>query len=718
MSMNTSVSDETTTDQTPPAAGEAPSNLPWWRRPRRLRRQLAGTLAGTALISLLLVGVINYFAASSLLQDGSRDQLVGVAESRANSIELGVNRLLGQVTSTAADLAVVSALTQLQAAFDELEGAPLEPEQAQDLDAFYEQNVLGPLASVGIDGLSVEDVAPTSTAGRYLQYHYTLPVLDGVDRVTVQDAGDGSEYSSIHARFHPFLAGLVAEGSDVLLISETGDVVYSAHKRIDLGTNLRAAIRIDSELTQAFFERLPRVRTGEAILADFELSISGEGRPQLFAVAAVRGETEVVGAIAISVDADALSAITTANGDWEGVGLGEGESYVVGHDQLLRSESRLWIEDPEAYLDAVDDTETAELIETLGSPVLLQSVDTPPVMAAIDDETFSGSTTNYLGDSTFAYARPLDAGGLDWVVVAETPISQLRSPLYRYAWFLGLVLAVVLPVAAILGYLLADRLTRSIPVVVEMASDIAAGQRDLDIPDLGANEFGDLARRLGQMSAELGRQEAALADEFEQRRQLLLTVLPPRLVEGSGDVIGTGGAIGIGTVIAVSIEVNGNEPGDEDVAELQRRLGNDIESRAEALGIERIRPAHDRFLFLAGVDQPDDGADLALDFAAELATRAESLAESGLVGLELHIGMATGPVATGVLQKGSLTFTAWGEPVRQALAIGALSMGNQILVDESTATSIDDRSRLEASSDVIALDGQPMVLFAPVLTND
>jgi len=714
MSIELSVSDEPTTDQAPPAAEGNPSNLPWWRRPRRLRRQLAATLAGTALVSLLLVGLINYFAASALLQDGSRDQLVGVAESRANSIELGLDRFLGRVSSTSADLAVVNALTQFETAFGELNDATLEPEQEQDLETFYEQYVLGPLASLGFEGLAVEDVEPASAAGRYLQYHYTLPVVDDVDRFTVQDAGDGSEYSSIHARFHPFFSGLAGEDGDILLISEAGDVVYSAQKRIDLGTNLRTGVTGDTALAEAVFERLPRVRTGEAILADFELSITGGGRPQLFAIAAVKGETEVVGAIAFSVSVDALTAITTANGDWEGVGLGDGESYVVGFDQLLRSESRLWIEDPDAYLDSVDDTELAEVIEAFDSPVLLQTVDTPPVRAALDDETFSGSTENYLGDSTFAYARALDAGGLDWVVVAETPASQLRSPLYRYAAILGLVLAIVLPVAAVLGYILADRLTRPIPVVVEMASGIAAGERNLDVPDLGANEFGDLARRLGQMSTELGRQEAALAEEFEQRRQLLLTVLPPRLVEGSGDVIGTGGAIGIGTVISVSVEIGGNEPGDEDVAEVQRDLGNKIESMAEALDIERIRTAQDRFLFLAGVDQPDDGADQALSFAAELASRAESLAESGLIGLELHIGLATGPVATGVLQQGSLTFTAWGEPVRQALAIGALSIGNQILVDESTATSIGDRSRLETAEDVIALDGQPMVLFRPV----
>lgn len=384
---------------------------------------------------------------------------------------------------------------------------------------------------------------------------------------------------------------------------------------------------------------------------------------------------------------------------------------MVGRDLLLRSESRRWLEDPQSYLDDIDDPELERLIDFFGSPIGIQPVDTDPVRVALDGGTFQGPSRNYLGDRTFAYARQITVGGADWVVVAEQPLSELRAPLYGYAFRLGIVLALVLPAAALIGYFVADRLTRSIPPVVEMASEIAAGARDLDPPNLGANEFGDLARRLAQLAGQLGAQEDALSAEFERRRELLLSVLPPRLVMDEGEIGGTGESNDVGTVIAITIEVGGGRDDDDESAEFLRRFGRAVESRAGQLDIERIRAAHDRFLFLAGVDRPDDGAQKAMDFALELLKVAASVSEADDVTPVVHIGMSTGPVATGVLESGSITFSAWGEPVRRALAIGALSTANEILVDESTAEALGDGATLRPAAAVIALDGEPMTLF-------
>ncbi len=406
-----------------------------------------------------------------------------------------------------------------------------------------------------------------------------------------------------------------------------------------------------------------------------------------------------------------LTAITTANGDFEGVGLGQGESYVVGRDLLLRSESRRWLEDPQSYLDDVDDPEVKRFIEFFGSPIGIQPVDTEPVRVGSEGRIFEGSSRNYLGEFTFSYARQISAGGTDWVVVADQPLSELRGPLYDYVLRLGLVLALVLPAAALIGYFVADRLTRSIPPVVELASDIAAGARNLDPPSLGSNEFGDLARRLSQLARELGIQEEALSAEYERRRELPLSVLPPRLVMDEGEIGGTGEANDTGTVISIAIDAEGGQPDDDEVAEFIRRFGRAVESTADELDIERIRAAHDRFLFLAGVDRPDDGARNAADFAAELLEVTASMAVSDEVIPVVHIGMSTGPVATGVLESGSITFTVWGEPVRRALAIGALSTTNEILIDESTAEALGENAALQPAVDVIALDGEPMTLF-------
>ncbi len=238
-------------------------------------------------------------------------------------------------------------------------------------------------------------------------------------------------------------------GGDAILVTTAGDVVYSADKRVDFGTNLLDGPYVDSPLAAVLRDQLPRVRSGSALMADLDLYVPADGGPVFFAAAAVKNDTETIGAVAIEIPVSALSAITTTNQQWEQYGLQSGESYVVGSDGILRSESRLWIEDREAYLDKVDGDLLAGLIEGLGSPIGIQLVDTRPVETAFDGEEFRGTSTNYLGTRNFSYAQSIDVPGVEWAVVVDVPLSDARSPLYDYARRLGVVLLVILPTAAL-----------------------------------------------------------------------------------------------------------------------------------------------------------------------------------------------------------------------------------------------------------------------------
>jgi HAMP domain-containing protein len=294
------------------------------------------------------------------------------------------------------------------------------------------------------------------------------------------------------------------------------------------------------------------------------------------------------------------------------------------------------------------------------------------------------------------------------VVVTEVPLSVARRPLIDYLIRLGAVAAILLPLAAIVGFLLARRLTKPIPVAVAAAQAVADGERQLDLPPRGNDEFGDLQRRLTRMAATLERQEQALQEAFESKRQLLLSVLPPHLVRGDGVVAGTGDEVAARTVIAVAIDTDRNEiDSDDDLTEALAAASALAERLAADREIDRIRVAADRSLFVAG-GPADDGADAALSFALALESEVRDLAVEAALTLTLHIGVSTGEVATGVLARGSLTFAAWGEPVRRALAISALSLADEILVDLSTLDSSTGQWATESADDVVDLDNQPI----------
>ena len=693
------------------------ADLPWWRRPRKLRRQLVASLVIVAFASVALIGGLNFVAARRLLDDGTKEQLASIGEARARSIETGIARTEDTASAAAADLSVVQALEDLSAAFTTRSTGRLDDAQLAELDEFYQRDVVEPIADAGLEPVTVDDVRPQTDPGQYLQYHYTLPNADDPEtRLEVSDPGDGSAYTEAHAEHHPALSSLAESlgfGDLMLISAETGEIVYSTDKRIDFGTSLVDGPYAEGQLAQTVKDELPTVRIGQGVLADQELYLPADGRPVFFVTAAVRRDQEVIGVLVLEIPVEALSEITTAGERWGDVGLSDGESYVVGSDLLLRSESRPWIEDPQGYLDRVEDPELVELIELFGSPVGLQPVDTDPVEEALDGMLFEGTASNYLGQGTYSYATPIDAPGVDWVVVADVPLSDARSPLFDYARRLGLVFLIILPLAGLVGYVMADRLTRPIQPVMRAARAVAAGDRDPDLPELGQDEFGDLSRRLGHLAHELGAREAELAEEYEERRRLFLAVLPPHIVEEDGELVGSGDVADTATVVSVRINVvgDGASAAEDEISELLARAAEVAESSAVEHGVQRIRAGADAYLFLAGTG-PGDGSEAALDFAVGLTTAIPQVSDDEDVTLAVHAGLSSGPVATGVLERGSLTFAAWGEPVRRAIAIGALAMSDEILVDASTAAMVtDDRWGLHGAADVVDLDGQPMDLF-------
>jgi HAMP domain-containing protein len=563
----------------------------------------------------------------------------------------------------------------------------------------------------------LNDVQPQSQAGRYLQLQYGVPDSEDLPRSEVVDAGDGSDYSQAHARNHPYLAGLAEQlgGGDMLLISDEGDIVYSVRKSIDFGTNLLDGPLADTTLALTATEELPRVSAGDSVIADWEIYFPAGGRPAMFIVAAVRRDTDFLGAVAVQVEAEALSTITTANQQWASVGLRSGESYVVGADRILRSESRQWLEDPEAYLDSVDG-ELADLIATFGSPVGLQPVDTAPVRAALDGQDFEGTSTNYLGEEQFSSATPIDLEGVQWVVVVDTPLSDVRAGLNNYIRRMGIVLAILVALTALFAYGLAVRLARPIPPLVHAAAAVAEGERSPDVGDPGQDELGDLGRRLQRTASELGHHEAELEAEFERRRQMLLSVLPARLINQRGEINESVESVEVVTAISVVVDVI-SESTTEDDDSFVDTLGDIIErSTADAAdrGIEPVRLAADRYLFLAGVGSTSEGANEALDFVSTLSASIQAKARGSEAAVSIHIGLATGPVATGVLEGGgSLTFGAWGEAVRRALAIAALARSDELLLDMTTAEAIDpSRFALQSAKDIISLDGAHLPLKA------
>ena len=113
-------------------------------------------------------------------------------------------------------------------------------------------------------------------------------------------------------------------GGDLLLIDAGSNIVYSADKRIDIGTNLVDGPHAGSDLAALVTEELDRVRAGDALVTDFSVYVPGGARPVLFAAAVIRAGNEIVGTLAVEIPVAAIDAITSGGATTDRTGTRRG----------------------------------------------------------------------------------------------------------------------------------------------------------------------------------------------------------------------------------------------------------------------------------------------------------------------------------------------------------------------------------------------------------
>jgi len=219
----------------------------------------------------------------------------------------------------------------------------------------------------------------------------------------LDDAEDGSAYSALHSRIHPLAKLFVSERGyyDVFLIGPAGDVYYSVEKERDFVSNLRTGPLRGSGLATVY-RSAANGRDGTVYFSDMQAYEPSDNEPAIFMGRALRDSSgAVLGVIVFQLPTTKILAIMEYL-----EGMGEtGETYLVGQDKLMRSNSRF------------SDTVT----------VLIQQVDTAVVDKALAQESGVEMITDYRGVEVMSAYTSLTVGSNVWAVVAEFDRDEIVS---------------------------------------------------------------------------------------------------------------------------------------------------------------------------------------------------------------------------------------------------------------------------------------------------
>ncbi|MBU0726230.1 MAG: HAMP domain-containing protein [Alphaproteobacteria bacterium] len=203
-----------------------------------------------------------------------------------------------------------------------------------------------------------------------------------------------------------------------------------------------------------------------------------------------------LGVLAFQMPIGRINAIMQAK---DGMGV-SGETYIVGTDFLMRSDSRFSQE----------------------STILHQRVETEGTRAALSGKEGVASLQNYRGIPVFSSFAPVDFEGVRFAVISEIDEKEVLAPVTATRNKLSVISAVILTVMVTFGLLFARSISKPLTTVANALLKLAEGDTSVDVQVRSRDEVGQVGlafQTFKQRTIEIKRLEVEQV-EREERAEL------------------------------------------------------------------------------------------------------------------------------------------------------------------------------------------------------
>lgn len=478
-----------------------------------IRTRLLLSFVAVGLASVWATSYVAYTRARAALLDARYAQLASLREAKRRELETYF-RKLGQHAVVLGQCALTGeALPRFADAFAQLAG---DAGDADALRAFHARD-FAPAYAAKSGTAPPDDLLPTSPAGRALQRAFVAdsPHPLGEKQKLDRPARLPAAYADAHAEFHPGFRRAVEQYGfyDVFLATPAGDLVYTVFKEVDVGTNLGAdPLHARSPGLRRAIQRASGAREGTVVFEDFTPYLPSYGQPAAFVATPVFREGRRAGVLAIQVPIGQVNDVMTGGGRWQDEGLGaSGETYLVGADGLMRSDSRFLLEG-DASFDAVAsagvvDRAALDKMKARKSSVLLLRIDTAASTASGRGERGTGVVADYRGVPVLSAWAPVDVLGDEarWSILSEIDEAEARAPVDALRGRFVRVGLLGTAGAALVGLLLARGIAQPIVALGKTARKLGGGDLAARTHARGRDEVAELGRTFDRMADDLQR---------------------------------------------------------------------------------------------------------------------------------------------------------------------------------------------------------------------
>jgi class 3 adenylate cyclase len=634
----------------------------------------------TSVLSAAVVGAIGYQSGRSSLRASVFDRLTEIRSSQSRELESQFSDLKNSLVVYTRGATTIEAVRAFTAGFDQLNDSTINPGQWQSIVNYYNKQFEKPEEDQAGNRLDVEALLPRSNAEKYLQALYTAPFTDWDKALAFDDARDGSAWTAANARYNDFFREIVKrfQYEDALLLDTRGNVVYSAYKGIDLGTNILNGPYQEGELPEAYEKALAGNAVDYVGVTDFGDYLPAD-EPTAWMLSPVGEGGRVEGVLALQFPISKINRFMTADKQWEAAGMGAtGETFLVGPDSLMRSDSRLFLEDPEQFkkdvIEAGTPPSVAEESLQQGGTTLVQPVESEASRRAQRGQDGTIVQQDYLGHESLQAYAPVDLPGLNWSVIAKIDTSEAFAPVAEFTRTLVLSTAVIIFVVCLAAMLLARLFVRPIRRLEAGAQQISAGDYKVTLPVRSRDEFGDLTVAFNDMSRNLAIKEDLIAEQRRENDRLMLSLMPEPVVqryrEGEETIAQDHQNVTVVYADIIGLDELGADLTSDELLAIVNKLTRQFDAAAESLGVEQVRTLHNGYLASCGLSVPRlDNVRRTVDFAIEMQRVVDRFNVETGNELQLRAGIDTGTVTSGLVGRSTLAYDMWGSAVNVAYQV-------------------------------------------------
>ncbi|MEJ8476611.1 methyl-accepting chemotaxis protein [Roseibium sp. H3510] len=431
----------------------------------------------------MAVGVGGYVNARSGLEKASNGELAMVGKARQALLDMRLDSLAGDLTTSASGAAATLAFTDMNTALSSLEN------DRPALTEYFQPAGSNSSARAELTGADNK----TMYAWRHTEVHNSF-----------SSSWKNNEYDDIYA------------------INKDGLVIYSVTKSRDfLGSVIDGPLK-DTGLGKVFAEAITAEK-GTRFHSDFEAYEPAGGVASMFVAAPAYITTfsgeELAGVIVYRIGTDYLEAVTNSRD-----GLGDtGQVYLVDDNSRLITNQPLSAEPTALVTEASSDV----------------------VRAALGGSTASGIVKGADGIDRITVASPLNFDGSTWAIVTERSIAEAMASVTEMRDSMIVTTLITVGIAAIIALFFSRSITRPLIALVSGLESIADGNVTTEIKAAErGDEIGDIGRavlRIRENSLEDQRlrteADAEMAKSQAEQRQNMLAGLASEFEASVGKVV-------------------------------------------------------------------------------------------------------------------------------------------------------------------------------------